>query len=537
MKYKNIALPAVALLVAIGILIYAALRDGSMPLSSDELKSLLTKEHMQSIKICDGNLLIQTASGRYKIASDAVDLKALAQTTPTTRCESISSFGLFSLLVFATLILALTGRYFFAKNGETKSLIKRKSSDGDASQDIAPSHSDVRFSAVAGMAEAKEELQEIIDYLKNPSKYRRFGVSMPRGVLLVGPAGVGKTLLAKAVAGEANVPFFYQSAATFAHLYVGVGAKRVAGLFGVAKRNAPAIIFIDELDAVGKARGPGRNDEREATLNQLLTEMDGFERSDGIVVLAATNRHDALDEALTRPGRFDRLVFVDLPDLAEREEILKLYLSDKPNDIDTRELSHQTVGFSGAMLSNLVNEAALFALRTQDSILKGSHFAAVQQKVATGRRKHAPLDERQREVLAIYQACKAVTACILGIRFEKITLTDARFMPVNAAFCEEGVLENYVCAYLAGREGVFLVTKRKYTIGADDWLLAKSIMHDMGSKYALFHSQTQEIQRLEHLQEKTKKLLSANIKAVEGLKELLLAGEHLTFEQVQKECE
>ena len=202
----------------------------------------------------------------------------------------------------------------------------KEKSDIEESGNVEAIHSNITFEDIAGIEEIKEELEEVVDFLNNPKKYQKFDVTLPKGVLLVGPPGVGKTLIAKAVAGEADVPFFYQSGASFVHIYVGMGAKKVRELFNTAKRNAPSIIFIDEIDAVGKQRGLGSNDEREATLNELLTQMDGFTSSSGVMVIAATNKIEVLDEALLRAGRFDRRVFLNLPNRIDREKILKLYL-------------------------------------------------------------------------------------------------------------------------------------------------------------------------------------------------------------------
>jgi cell division protease FtsH len=226
----------------------------------------------------------------------------------------------------------------------------------------------INFEDVAGLEEAKEEVMEVVDFLKNPKKYTSLGGKIPKGVLLVGPPGTGKTLLAKAVAGEAGVPFFTISGSDFVEMFVGVGASRVRDMFEQAKKQAPCIVFIDEIDAVGRHRGGGHgggNDEREQTLNQLLVEMDGFEGSEGVIVIAATNRPDVLDKALLRPGRFDRQVHVALPDIRGREQILKVHMRKVPLDeaVDASVIARGTPGFSGADLANLVNEAALFAAR------------------------------------------------------------------------------------------------------------------------------------------------------------------------------
>ena len=232
----------------------------------------------------------------------------------------------------------------------------------------------VRFKDVAGLKEEKEEVAELIDFLKNPKKFQKLGARIPKGVLLVGPPGTGKTLLAKAVAGEANVPFYFISGSDFVELFVGVGASRVRDMFKEAKRNAPCLIFIDEIDAVGRQRGSGiggGHDEREQTLNQLLTEMDGFGANEGIIIIAATNRPDVLDPALLRPGRFDRQVTVNLPDTEEREAILKVHAQNKilAPSVNLKSISQRTSGFSGADLENLMNEAALLAVRKNEDAI------------------------------------------------------------------------------------------------------------------------------------------------------------------------
>ncbi|MCK4860153.1 MAG: AAA family ATPase, partial [Candidatus Omnitrophica bacterium] len=244
----------------------------------------------------------------------------------------------------------------------------------------------ITFKDVAGIEEAKEELREIVDFLKHPKKFIDIGARIPRGVLLMGPPGTGKTLLARAVAGEANVPFFNISGSEFVEMFVGVGASRVRDLFKTAKKNAPSILFIDEIDAVGRHRGAGLgggHDEREQTLNQILTEMDGFDRDTNIIVTAATNRPDILDPALLRPGRFDRRVILDLPDINEREKILKIHAKNKRlvKNVNLRHIAERTPGFSGADLANLINEAAILAARKNEKTISQQHLIDSIEKV------------------------------------------------------------------------------------------------------------------------------------------------------------
>ncbi len=277
----------------------------------------------------------------------------------------------------------------------------------------------VTLDDVAGADEAKQEVGEIVDFLKDPGKYQNLGGNIPRGVLMVGPPGTGKTLLAKAIAGEAKVPFFTISGSDFVEMFVGVGASRVRDMFEQAKAHAPCIIFIDEIDAVGRSRGSGMgggNDEREQTLNQLLVEMDGFEGNEGVIVIAATNRADVLDTALLRPGRFDRQVSVGLPDIKGREQILKVHMRKVPlsDDVKPAYIARGTPGFSGADLANLVNEAALFAARNNDKLVTQKHFEQAKDKILMGvERKSMIMNDKERRMTAYHEAGHAIVGYLV----------------------------------------------------------------------------------------------------------------------------
>jgi len=284
---------------------------------------------------------------------------------------------------------------------------------------FAQSRDKVTFKNVAGLKESKEEMEEVVDFLKNPKKFLDMGARIPRGVLLMGQPGTGKTLLARAVAGESNVPFFHMSASEFVEMFVGVGASRVRDLFQTAKKVAPAIVFIDEIDAVGRERGAGLgggHDEREQTLNQILVEMDGFDRDTNVIVMAATNRPDVLDAALLRPGRFDRRVMLDMPDIADREAILNIHAKGKPleKDVELKTVAVRTPGFSGADLANLLNEAAIYAARERKSRISQLDILNSIEKVMLGpARKNRIITQKEKEVTAYHEAGHALVAAAL----------------------------------------------------------------------------------------------------------------------------
>lgn len=316
-------------------------------------------------------------------------------------------------------MLLLIGVWIFfmrqANSGNNKAM-----SFGKSRAKLIENTKKVTFADVAGADESKQELEEIIDFLKDPQKFQRLGGKIPKGVLLVGPPGTGKTLLAKAVAGEANVPFFSISGSDFVEMFVGVGASRVRDMFAQAKKNAPCLLFIDEIDAVGRHRGAGLgggNDEREQTLNQLLVEMDGFDANENVILIAATNRPDVLDPALLRPGRFDRQVTVTNPDVKGREEILKVHVRKVPlgKDVDLSVVARGTPGFSGADLANLVNEAALLAARKNKLKVSSADFDAAKDKVLMGNeRKSMAMDEKEKMLTAYHEAGHAI--CSLNVK-------------------------------------------------------------------------------------------------------------------------
>ena len=359
----------------------------------------------------------------------------------------------------------------------------------------------VTFDDVAGADEEKEELQEVVEFLRDPKKFMTLGARIPKGVLLVGPPGTGKTLLAKAVAGEAGVGFLSISGSDFVELYVGVGASRVRDLFDQAKKTSPAIVFIDEIDAVGRQRGTGvggGHDEREQTLNQLLVEMDGFAANEGVVVLAATNRADVLDPALLRPGRFDRQIYVGLPDIRGREEILKVHAKGKPlaEDVDLKELARGTAGFTGADLENLINEGALLAARKNRQFINMADLKEAEIKVIAGpEKKSRVIPEKERRLTAWHEAGHAVVMHALPDQdpVSKITIVprgQAGGMTISLpeedrSYLSKGYMEDQIVALLGGRVAEQLCLGDISTGASNDIQRATSIARKMVASYGM----------------------------------------------------
>ena len=359
----------------------------------------------------------------------------------------------------------------------------------------------VTFDDVAGADEEKEELQEVVEFLRDPKKFMTLGARIPKGVLLVGPPGTGKTLLAKAVAGEAGVGFLSISGSVFVELYVGVGASRVRDLFDQAKKTSPAIVFIDEIDAVGRQRGTGvggGHDEREQTLNQLLVEMDGFAANEGVVVLAATNRADVLDPALLRPGRFDRQIYVGLPDIRGREEILKVHAKGKPlaEDVDLKELARGTAGFTGADLENLINEGALLAARKNRQFINMADLKEAEIKVIAGpEKKSRVIPEKERRLTAWHEAGHAVVMHALPDQdpVSQITIVprgQAGGMTISLpeedrSYLSKGYMEDQIVALLGGRVAEQLCLGDISTGASNDIQRATSIARKMVASYGM----------------------------------------------------
>ncbi len=387
---------------------------------NEEIKSIAVKNERIDIELIDGSkeyAFKERGETLREILTDVpIDIRNKIDTEiVSTEGEELWTNILISIVPF----LLIIGFFVFMMRSAQNSNNQAMSFGKSRARLHDKEKNKTTFKDVAGAKEAKEELEEIVDFLKKPAKYTLMGAKIPKGVILVGAPGTGKTLLARAVAGEANVPFFNISGSEFVEMFVGVGASRVRDLFKKAKRNAPAIVFIDEIDAVGRQRGTGLgggHDEREQTLNQILTEMDGFEKDTNIIVMAATNRPDVLDPALLRPGRFDRRIVVDMPDIQDREEILKVHSRGKPiaSSVDYLSISRQTPGFSGADLENLLNEAAIFAAKENKKTISMHHIQESIEKVALGpARKSLILSKLEKQIVAYHEVGHALVGHFL----------------------------------------------------------------------------------------------------------------------------
>ena len=439
-KKQPTSFPNLFLLIAVFLLSLSwiwQLNSGTEELSYMEVRQLITQERVEAIDVQDNTLTMKLKEGedpsivRYELYDLDFFWADMGDTILDQEARGIikdydfqqdhsTNWAEILLPTFLTVLL-IGGLWYFISMKSQGGMGNDRMARFSTAQTRKLSDKDkkVTFDDVAGADEEKEELQEIVEFLKDPKKFISIGARIPKGVLLVGPPGTGKTLLAKAVAGEAGVGFLSISGSDFVELYVGVGASRVRDLFEQAKKIAPAIVFIDEIDAVGRQRGTGvggGHDEREQTLNQLLVEMDGFGVNEGVVVLAATNRADVLDPALLRPGRFDRQIYVGLPDIKGREEVLKVHVKGKPlgEDVDLRKLAQGTAGFTGADLENLVNEAALLAARKDRGYITMADLKEAEIKVIAGPEKRSRvIPEAERKLTAFHEAGHAVVMHLL----------------------------------------------------------------------------------------------------------------------------
>lgn len=549
-KSRNLTIGLGALSVAFVLLFYSVFRDNSELVSSQVFESLVRENTPTHAYIKKGYLYAKIKGEEYRVLYEG----NLGQLMPEALIEiKGEGMGILAEVLGVFLFLFFVSVLVFARRGEQKlqnSANKTPTNNAvskpaeasatlmELGGQIVPMVSNVTFKDVAGIKEVKEELEEIIDFLKNPAKYQQFGTKLPKGVLLMGPPGVGKTLIAKAVAGEAGVPFFYQSGSSFAQIYVGMGAKRVRDLFMRAKLSAPSIVFIDEIDAVGKARGGHRNDERETTLNQLLTEMDGFEDSSGVIVIGATNKIEVLDEALLRSGRFDRRIYVELPDFSERIKILEVHLKGKRHNLDLNEVARLSVGFSGAALASLVNEAALRAVRRNCEEISHEDILASKDKVLSGKRKQLSFSDEEKKILATYQCAKALCAYWMELEFDKVSLVNEGIREFDKELTSKSEMSNKIKVLLAGFVALEMVYGESYTNCEEDLHKAKILALEMAERYGMGERIIGDVNDaqaiLAHSRAEVRAFLENSKNVLKRLEERLLASERLSKEEVQE---
>ena len=512
MKSMFIYLLIIVAVIAIFFTVFGESINGSSEISISRVISLATDGKLSSIEVSGDNLTAvgyggERYSSRKEPGSSIVEQLETAGIRPGAGSVDVTvkgSGGLGSLfgilinflpIIFFGAVLLFMMRQAQGSTSQTFSFGKSKAKlFNTASPEIS-------FDDVAGVDEAKEELQEVVEFLKSPERFLALGAKIPRGVLLMGPPGVGKTLLARAVAGEAGVPFFSISGSEFVEMFVGVGASRVRDLFDQAKKAAPCIVFVDEIDAVGRHRGAGLgggHDEREQTLNQILVEMDGFDTNTNVIVLASTNRPDILDPALLRPGRFDRRVTLDSPDVKGREEILNVHSKGKPisDDVNMGGIAKQTAGFSGADLMNLVNEAAILAARREKKVITYSELAeSIDRVIAGPEKKNKVISVREKEMVAYHEAGHALVGHLLPHADPpyKVTIVargqtggHTRFMPEEeTSLITQNQLEARLASAMGGRVAEELVFYEVTTGAGNDLEQATNIARAMITKLGM----------------------------------------------------
>ncbi len=519
---KKTISPYIALLFIIVIVFLIKYGSGNVnELSYSEFQSALKENKVRSVNISpnakgstydiSGQLKGYDKNEKYYVVAplsdDTLNMITKMQEKNKFKMEASAdptSSVLFSFIINVLPYLIIGGGLLWLLMKQLNSISANNSSSlefGKSKAKLQEEKNKITFKDVAGLSEEKEELEELIDFLKNPKKFTEMGARIPKGVLLVGSPGTGKTLLAKAVAGEANAPFYFISGSDFVELYVGIGASRVRDMFRQAKQNAPCLIFIDEIDAVGRQRGTGLgggHDEREQTLNQLLTEMDGFGRNEGIIIIAATNRPDVLDPALLRPGRFDRQITVSLPDVKGREEILEVHGRDKKfdKDVSFKNLAKRTVGMSGADLENLLNEAALLAVRRNKKTITMAEIDEAQDRVIAGpAKKSHQYTEHEKKVVAYHEAGHAV----VGIKLDgahdvqKITIVPRGvaggynlMLPKEETYMStKNELLETISGLLGGRVSEELIFNEVTTGAHNDFERATKIARSMVTEYGM----------------------------------------------------
>jgi len=512
-KNTFLYLVVIALLLASALMIFNGKDSNIKEISIQEFIEAVESGNIKDIQISDNKLNIETYDGSkvfaykepnadvYGMLAQAGVKENVIKATPISIANTDGNKFWTDLLIGIVPFLLIIGFFIYMMKSAQSSNSQAMSFGKSRAKTYNKEKHKTTFADVAGVQEAKEELTEIVDFLKHPKKYRSMGAKIPKGVILVGQPGTGKTLLARAVAGEADVPFFSISGSEFVEMFVGVGASRVRDLFNKAKRNAPCIIFMDEIDAVGRHRGAGMgggHDEREQTLNQILTEMDGFETGTSVIVIAATNRPDILDPALLRPGRFDRKVIVDMPDIEAREQILTVHARNKPlsKTVDLKKIAKGTPGFTGADLENLMNEAAILSAKTNKKKITENEIEKSVEKVVMGpERKSKVLNKKEKEITAYHEVGHAVIGHLLpgcdpvhkiSIISRGMALGVTWFLPEeDKHLSTKSKFEDELCSLLGGYTAEQTFFGEMTTGASNDLQRVKKLASAMVTKYGM----------------------------------------------------
>ncbi|MFT4145905.1 MAG: ATP-dependent metallopeptidase FtsH/Yme1/Tma family protein [Mobilitalea sp.] len=560
------------LLIVAGILAYQYFKADTAEMSYPSFLKAVEDKQVSEVILSEGKndfqvILTDSQSTTYVVPNPKTDNFTEYLLLNDIKIEYGNMNGVSTILKVLVVGIVIVGIYYVVRNGgSSNSLIQ------DANRKKKTNAAPIKLAQVAGNTEAKSMVEDIISFIKDPDKYSSVGARMPKGLLLYGPPGTGKTLMAKAIAGEANVPFYAMSGSDFVQMYVGVGASRIRNLFNKAKKSEKAVIFIDEIDAIGKKRArntSASNDERDQTLNALLTEMSGFHDNQGIIVIGATNRLDTLDEALLRPGRFDRHIEIGLPDVNARKHILSLYANKKPlsDDVDLDELAKSTVYFSGAMLENLINEAAINAGNEQKSAITKDHIDRAFYTVIAGAPKQdrSYISEQDRKITAYHEAGHAlVTNLLLPEHFiSKVTIIPSvkgaggfnLSIPKDTMFQSQKQMKASIQVLLAGRVAEELIFgANEVTTGAsNDIQKASQMLFDYMNKYGMdkeFGLFSLEVlsdgydeklidkcrTQMNELYEETKKLMQERLFSLEEIAEELLEKESLNGQDIERIC-
>ena len=535
-KQKNIAIVLSVLILSVLLFIFFRASSSSKLVSANELEKIIKSNSVEKVYLQDKYLYVVTKKDKYRSYTSGVDLKKFYKKYPievyTKSSNYLMYIALFLLLSILVAIIAILKR---DNSLNLPHQMQLSNSENIEDSEIKPiSSSDIDFNSIAGISDIKEDLEEIVEFLKNPAKFKMLNIKMPKGVLLVGPPGVGKTLLAKAISNEASVPFFYHSGANFVQIYAGMGAKRVKDLFNKAKELAPSIVFIDEIDAVGKSRDMLNSDEREATLNQLLVEMDGFEDNLGVVVIGATNRIDVLDSALLRAGRFDRRLFIDLPNIKEREQVIKHYLKHKNYSFDTLELAKITAGFSPASIEVLINEAWLHAYKHKKDKIELEDIYAVKDRVIFGKKRVLSYNKQEKALLAKYKSAKAIVAIWLGFGFDKLSLLNSLQINEDLSIVSKEYLINKIKVLMAGNLYLRAKTNNIYSIYKDDNKAVKTLLSEIMQDYTISSNDAVDIKELE---KEVESILNRFDKTILKVANSLIEKEILDFKEIKKELD